>query len=337
MATRANASNRKSANPRPTRSRAGGRTAGGEGERQQGSGRAGGSSRAQGSGRQRQANRGVEERALVLPPPPLPRAAMTRRQRLTGTLETAGDAVRSAGNSVGGAVAENPVPVALIGAGLAWLLLGNRVRTAAEQAASAAAESELLDRARERFGEVSERVSSGIGEAAESISSAADAVRNGTSRLGEYAQDGARAVGSGVRVVGEQARRGYEYSRQGVSTAWEEHPLTSGLALLAAGVAVGLLLPATRRENAVMGRQADAVGRRVKTATRVLGQRGRKVASTVATALKEEVEGEGLGVEQVARKVRRIAGHLQEATVSAAKREGLDPATVLSESAPDAE
>lgn len=346
MATRSNASSRNSstAQPRPARSRSGRRPTGSDAERTSSSDRkrgggGGGSAetRAQG-GREREEDR-TEERRPAAPP-----RALTRGQRLTGTIQDAREAVT-------GVVAEYPVPATLIGAGLAWLLLGGRVRSAAERAASVAAESELLERARDRFEEVSEQVAEGLSGAAgsvrdaltsgvgESLSSAAGAVREGTSRLGEYAQQGARAVGSTVRegasIVGERARRGYDYSRQGVSTAWQQHPLTSGLALLAAGVAVGMLLPATRRENALMGRQADAVGRRVKSATRTLGQRGKKVVSTVASALRQEAEGEGLGVEQVARKVRRIAGHLQETTVNAAKRERLDPVSVLTESDED--
>src|SRR4051794_28415169 len=194
----------------------------------------------------------------------VPAAALTRGQRVTQRLSDASETVRELGGSVTGAVAANPVPAALIGAGVAWLLFGNRVRGAAGYLAEAASDSELLERAREQFEEVSERVSSRLSEAAgsmkdalaggtqnigESLGTAAGAVREGAGRLGEYAADGARAVGStlgtGAAAVGQQARRGYDYSRQGVSSAWHEHPLTSGLALLAAGVAIGMFLPAT--------------------------------------------------------------------------------------------
>jgi len=212
----------------------------------------------------------------------------------------------------------------------------------------------LLGRARETFEDVSERVTdaagsakdtlkesliAGAGRVGETLSEAAESVRDGTARLGEYTQEGARAVGSrlreGAAAVGEGARRGYEYSREGAAQAWHQHPLTTGLAILAAGVAVGMLLPGTRRENDMLGEQSDAVSQRVRKAGRTLVERGKQVVSTAAEALKQEAEGEGLGTEEVARKVRRIADHVQEATVSAARRVRLNPVSVLSESQPE--
>src|SRR4051812_28838373 len=56
----------------------------------------------------------------------VPAAALTRGQRVTQRLSDASETVRELGGSVTGAVAANPVPAALIGAGVAWLLFGNR-------------------------------------------------------------------------------------------------------------------------------------------------------------------------------------------------------------------
>ena len=277
-----------------------------------------------------------ETRPLELP--------QTRVQRVAGTL-------KEAGSTVGGAIAGHAVPAALIGAGLAWLLLesGPAQRRLAA-AARRIEESELLGRARETFGEVSERVgdraeslkesfresfNAGAERAGETWAGAAESVREGASRLGEYTQDGARAVRdtlrTGATTVGEGARQAYEYSRQGAAKAWRQHPLSTGLAALAAGVAVGMLLPGTRREDETLGETSDAVSRRVRAAGRTLVERGKQVASTAAEALRREAEGEGLGASEVTRKVRRIAHHVKEATVSASRRARLDPASVLAE------
>jgi hypothetical protein len=262
---------------------------------------------------------------------------LTTGQRVSAKLQDAGDAIRAAGDTVTQAVAANPVPLALISAGMAWLLFGNRVRSTAESISAAAAESELLDRARERFEDVSSRVNQRLTDAAasakdavgESLGGAAGAVRKSTNRLGQYTQESARAVGStlnaGASAIGQTAKRGYEYSREGVANAWQHHPLTSGLTVLAAGVAIGMLLPGTVRENGLLGKQSDAVARRVKSATQTLSKRGKKVLKSVTQSIQKEAEGEGLAVAEVARKVRRIAGHVQEATVNAVKREQLNP------------
>lgn len=284
-------------------------------------------------------------------PAPQPAPPLARGTRVVGGL-------RSAGATVRGAFAGHAVPATLIGGGLAWLLLESapgRQRVAA--AGRRIEESDLLGRARETLEEVSDRVNDAAGSVKQSLTAGAGrvgdslsvvagslsgmtgSVRGGVARLGEYTQEGARTVGAtlrdGASAVGAGTRRGYAYSRDGAMWAWQQHPLATGLATLAAGVAVGMLLPGTRRENDTLGSQSDAVSQRLRTAGRTLVKRGKQVVSSAADALKQEAAGEGLSAEEMARKVRRIAGHVQEATASAARREGLDPVSVLSESQPD--
>jgi hypothetical protein len=255
-----------------------------------------------------------------------------RGGQVTGTLRKAGDAVRGAGDTVVEAVTANPIPAALIGAGVAWLLVGNRVRGAASYVSQAASESELLERARSGFDRISEGVSSRLSDAAETFKDAFDSgaeAARGAIRGGGGAVERIR---EGASAIGERARRGYDVSSQTVSNAWHEHPLTTGVALLAAGVTIGLLLPGTRREYAVMGASSDAVARRAKSAGRMLVSRGKKVAATVAGALKSEA---AVGAAQAVGKVRRIASRVQDVTVSAAKRERLNPVNVITGSGKD--
>ena len=272
--------------------------------------------------------------AGLLPAPPL-----TRGARLI-------DGVKGAGSVVTGVISEHPLPVALIGAGISWLLLERRVTSGVAALSRHVEESGVMERAREAFEDASERATAAAGslsdalaarvrEAGETFAEAAESLRERAARVGESTVEGAQAAGArlrqGATVVGESARRGLEYGRESAAGAWEQHPLVTGLAALTAGVAVGLLLPGTRRENDIMGRQSDALSRRIRTAGGTLIERGRKVASTAAEALRQEAEGEGLGPQEVVRKVRRIADHVQEATRTAARRERLDPASVISE------
>jgi hypothetical protein len=200
-------------------------------------------------------------------------------RRVAETLKTAGSTVR-------GSVAGHPVPAVLIGAGLAWLLLESRL-------SGASSDRGFLAAARRRYEEsaagAAEGVESALGSAKESLVDGAEAVVEFAGRLGEYAQRGASAVGStlreGASTVGEGARKGYESSKRAVGNVWEEHPLTSGLALLAAGVTLGMLLPSTRREDDMMGSQSDSLTRRIKEAGASLLQRGEQVVSSVGGVL----------------------------------------------------
>jgi len=265
-----------------------------------------------------------------------PKAAPpTRAARLVGGLKGAGSAVRDT-------VSDNPVPAVLIGTGLAWLLVARSADSlASSSSASSSAdgggddEATVLGRARKTYREVSERYAEGIvkdafvagvGKVGETLSGAAQSVRGGAARVGEYTQEGARAVGGklreGAAAVGATARKGVEYTREGATTAWDQHPLATGLAAFATGVAVGMFLPGTWRENDIMGRQSDSLSQRVRSAAGTYFRQGKEAAQSTADALKHEVEDEGLAPEQVVRKVRRIAGHVQEAAVGAVRSGG---------------
>jgi hypothetical protein len=196
--------------------------------------------------------------------------------------ERATEAVKTAGSAVRGQITGHPVPAALLGAGLAWLLLEGRL----SGIVGAGEREGLLEHARRRYEEAAATAADSIGSAMhsakESLVGGAETVRDGVveigGRIGEYAQRGAAAVGEG-------ARHGYESSRRAVGNAWDEHPLASGLALLAAGVTLGMLLPAVTGENDILGRASDSLTRRAKQAGATLAQRGEQIVSSVSGIL----------------------------------------------------
>src|SRR5687767_658606 len=128
-------------------------------------------------------------------------------------------------------VRANPIPAAIAGAALTWLLVKNRERLHVPHMPDAL--TGLAETVRDSFSETAEStrraVRGGMG-------SAAEAVKERAVSLAEYAQTGAS-------TVGQAAKKGYERSREAVVTSWDEHPLTVGLVLLAAGVAAGMMLP----------------------------------------------------------------------------------------------
>jgi hypothetical protein len=213
------------------------------------------------------------------------------------------DTLKAAGAAVTGGIAGHPLPAALIGAGLAWMVVENRINAGSR--AGADDEDGILARARRRYHEASEEAAETVGSALEaakeSLAGGATAVRGGVAgaagRAAGLAQQGAAAVGSklkeGASAVGEGARHGYRASRKAVGNVWDEHPLASGLAVLAAGITLGMLLPATRRELNVIGRQSNALARRAKEAGSNVAHRGRRIVSSVGNAVKREVASAG--------------------------------------------
>ena len=130
------------------------------------------------------------------------------------------DSIKSAGShaieSVGASVTAHPIPVTLIGVGLAWLLLERRgIRPT---------ESRLLARSGRAIGNA-------VGRAAETVG-------EGASYVGESVSDATSAVG-------DAAANGLEYSRN----LWHRHPIALSAAVLSAGIAAGMLLPSTASER----------------------------------------------------------------------------------------
>ncbi|MEA2711965.1 MAG: hypothetical protein QOF78_4566 [Phycisphaerales bacterium] len=172
------------------------------------------------------------------------------------------DSIKSAGSRAVESVGEHPIPAALIGAGLAWLLLESRgIRPT---------EAQLVERGKEAIG--------GIGH------TIGDAVSTAASTVKESASSAASAVG-------ETASSGLDYSREAIGNMWERHPLAMSAAILSAGIAAGMLLPATKRENNLLGGAASNLAKSVGRKGSELIEHGRELAASTAKAVGGESSG----------------------------------------------
>ncbi|GAB4230477.1 MAG: hypothetical protein Tsb0032_36910 [Kiloniellaceae bacterium] len=166
------------------------------------------------------------------------------------------DYARTNGGAVAGSVSrtvrENPVPVAMIGAGILWLALSSRNRHAdAEET-----DGETLSA---RAGAAAQKVRGKAGEVGEEV-------RHKAGALSRKARSQAvRAKDSGGRFV-------------------KDHPLLVGAAGLALGAAAAAALPRTRREDRSFGEHSDRLKQAVRTAAE---EKGREVQSAAAAAIKK--------------------------------------------------
>ena len=202
-------------------------------------------------------------------------------------------AVAGAGTKVVDTVRENPIPAALIGAGLTWLLVKNRQRLPAPHLPEAF--SGLADTARESFSGTAQSTRDAVRGG---VGSAAEAVKDRAAMLAEYAQ-------SGASKAGQAAKKGFERSRDAVATTWDEHPLTVGLTLLAAGVAAGMMLPAPK--SGAITRAAKGLTQRVTATGEELLNNARELVTSSAQAASREARRQGLAPDQLGRKVKRVA------------------------------
>lgn len=199
---------------------------------------------------------------------------------------------------------ENPVALGLMGAGLAWLLIGGK--SAGHTDSNAAFDrspsptsggfnhhsdpSEFTDRVRaaDQASNSKDADPSRLNKAAQFVSQTAadmrDTLYDGTSELGDIAR--ARVIQARQKAINAQARieaAGGDAARIGRRT-FEDNPLMIGAGIVAAGAALAYALPRTDAENKAFGRHRDAL---VDEAERVLQEELERIKASGRAAMDE--------------------------------------------------
>jgi hypothetical protein len=190
-------------------------------------------------------------------------------------------------SNLGKQAAANPLPVTLIGAGLAWFLFGNKGRYE-EDSIRRYNESWEMDTSRsrqsgngsdfaEKAGETFESAKRGLGDMAHSASSTFESAKRG---LG----DAAHSAGSAISGIGHAASDAYETAAEKAARAAssvkhsalalerktvnvardvQQRMMAEPLALIGIGLGLGAILgaavPNTEAENRLMGDAAEKV------------------------------------------------------------------------------
>lgn len=195
-------------------------------------------------------------------------------QRLTpGQLVDQGlDYLRNSGanefvHNLGGSVKNNPLPVALMGISMAWLMAtGNRRPSYAYESESSGPG-------------MMERASEGMSSARDKASQTVQGARERVGQLGQSA----RSQMERVRYRAERVRTGYD-------SIVREQPLVLGAIGLALGALMAAGLPRTREEDQLMGEASDRLTEKAKE----LGQQQvEKVQQVASGALKQEKQATG--------------------------------------------
>ncbi len=153
-------------------------------------------------------------------------------------------------------VENNPIPTVLTGVGLIWLM------SASSQPSVNQGES-LTDTISKKAGATREKLSSATGRVGSSSHDVAERTRETGQQVAAGARDAKRRVSDVSRHTAERARSGLRNAREGSTQVLREHPLLVGVLAVAAGAALGSLLPRTSAEDRAVGelsdRETDAV------------------------------------------------------------------------------
>lgn len=218
-------------------------------------------------------------------------------------------AASAVGEHVSGAGAAISIPVALMGAGLAWLALG---RGRSDWVAAG-----MSEESSEPYG----RTSMGS-----SVKGAASAVGEHLSGAGTTAADAAgRMASASSDYAGRLSDRSSEYvhrARRSASDLVDREPLILAGLGLALGTAIGAMLPISRFEEEEFGEQAERLRKGAEDLVKDAAEGARDVAAKAYDAVNEEADRQGLlsdGANSVVDRVGKVVQSAADATEDAVR------------------
>ncbi|MHB0877225.1 MAG: DUF3618 domain-containing protein [Anaerolineae bacterium] len=203
--------------------------------------------------------------------------------------------VRGLSSDLMGTIRDNPIPSALIGIGIGWLLLGR----------SSEREYEYEYRGRGYpYDESGQRMrpASGVRATAERVEDSAERLaKQAAEQAGDISSEAKQRVGEfgdeareQIEHVSMEARRGVERARSRLSQAVEDSPLTVAAAALAVGAAIGAAIPESRTEEELFGAANEQLMAKAREAASDTADKVKHVAEEARYAAAEAAKQEGL-------------------------------------------
>jgi ElaB/YqjD/DUF883 family membrane-anchored ribosome-binding protein len=216
-------------------------------------------------------------------------------------------------------IRENPVPAALIGVGIGWLVMssGSKERRSDDRSSFQPRYQAGEDYAYRPAGwQDTGRESGEEGGLADRARQAASSVKDKAQRLGEEVRDRAESWAEGARDkaeawrgeageraegwrregphLAEEARYRAQQAEEGLARMMRENPLAVGAAAVAVGAAIGLVLPRTRQEDELMGEMRDQLVDRAQEAAGKVKRVAEAAAQEAVETTREEAGRQGL-------------------------------------------
>jgi ElaB/YqjD/DUF883 family membrane-anchored ribosome-binding protein len=275
-------------------------------------------------------SRDIDELGNKLSPSNLKEEAKSAiKDAAQGAVSNVGEQARRTSSRLVEVIRENPLPVIAVGAGVTWLLTQ---RSRSDVSGDRMARYAYTGPERRQGGSwqsgsgVSGRVGGTVSEMKDSVSEAASGVADRASELKDRVEERAGELSSQARWQTRRIKTNLEH-------AAEENPLALAVGAAVLGLALGLLLPGTQREDEIMGSARDQLVDRaeetVERAKDAAVEAGQQVKETVKSEfeqhkpeLQEVVQEAGQNVkEQVKESARRVKNEAKDA----AKKSGSNP------------
>jgi ElaB/YqjD/DUF883 family membrane-anchored ribosome-binding protein len=275
-------------------------------------------------------SRDIDELGNKLSPSNLKEEAKTAiKDAAQGAVSNVGEQARRTSSRLVEVIRENPLPVIAVGAGVTWLLTQ---RSRSDVSGDRMAKYAYTGPER-RQGRHWQSGSGGTGRIGTSVSGVKESVSEAASDVAERAGELKERVGERIGEIGGQARWQTQRVKTNLEHAAEENPLALAIGATVVGLALGLLLPGTRREDEVMGSARDQLVDRaeetIERAKDAAVEAGHQVKETVKSEIQQHKpelqnvvqEASDNVKEQVKESARRVKNEAKDA----AKKSGSTP------------
>jgi len=208
--------------------------------------------------------------------------------------------INETGRGLAQVIRDNPLPAAMAAAGLGWLILSSREQRAPQQFSSGEPDEFAIPDESSQSKGIRESVRNVAGSVADKAHDLTERAGDATQRVMQKAKETGDLVAGKADDAAHRVQAQARTTARRVETQFEETPIGMGAVALALGLAVGLSVPSTRKEAALMGDARDKL--LDKTRERV-ADTTEKVERVVERAL-PEVQNV---VREAAREVREAA------------------------------
>jgi len=190
---------------------------------------------------------------------------------------------QEAGSGIMDTIRQNPLPAALTGIGLGWLVMNSRRQSSSRPP--------YRDTAYDYQPRYEDQSGSSAGQA---LGNARDKVGETASQAQDKAGELANRTQDRVGNLGYQARYQAQRASGGFQRMLRENPLAMGALGIGVGAAVGLAIPETDKEHEVMGEARDTLVDKAQEKVQETQEKVQQVAQEAQSAAKDEAENQGL-------------------------------------------
>lgn len=203
---------------------------------------------------------------------------------------------RDFASNLSGSVKNNPLPITLVGIGLAWLMAagkspmqhsstgGSSDSMSARAGNTVHRAKESLDSAKQQLGESVQSARERMQSTRERMQSAREHMQSARERAGQLAQ----STRDTASQISDSTRQQVDRARQGIGYLVREQPLALGAIGIALGAVLAAAAPRTRKEDELMGEASDRLTDRAKEAGKEKLEKAEQLAGKAKEKATEE-------------------------------------------------